>query len=198
LSRRHGRLDRGQGCLCLGHVDFHGVAVGQLVARDLELFLGQRNDLPRGIDLGTDRRLFERRADDVRGQAQVGRLELEALHLGLCIQGLDLATVQTEHVGQVAHGQLRGMEVIDDRLVVGGLGARPGRDHGAVALDARRIAARVPGELLPFELVVRLQRREEIPFLGIDLFLGLAQRGLRRGHARIGSQRLLDQGIQGR
>ena len=45
---------------------------------------------------------------DVEGQ--VGRLELEALGLGLSLQGLNLQQVEPEHVWDVVNGQFGRME----------------------------------------------------------------------------------------
>ena len=134
-------------------------------------------------DLCPHRGLLDGGADDVRDQTQIGRLEFEALILCLSIQRLHLAAIRAEHVGRVAHGQFRGVEVVDDRRIVGRSDRiRAGRDHRAVALDAGGVAAGITGELLALELVGGAESWEEIALLGIHEFLCLGERGARSRH----------------
>ena len=68
--------------------------------------------LTAGGDLSPDRRFLNGGGDYVRSEAQVGCFELETLHLRLCVQRLDLASIRAEDVGNKADGECRRMKII--------------------------------------------------------------------------------------
>jgi hypothetical protein len=91
----------------------------------------------------------------VRGERQVSRLNLEALVVGLCLEGFDRAPVKTPNVQRVGHLHLRCIKSED----VGAGGGDRSQGTG--------------GPLVGW-IEVRLYEREELAFLGVDLFLRCA------------------------
>jgi hypothetical protein len=149
-----------------------------LAFQDVEGLLFQPDHLARGLDLRAQGGVLHRRGDDVRGQGQVGGVQLEALRFGLRGQGLHLAPVGAEDVGRVAHRHLRREQVVD-----GGAGGQSGLQYaGGIAIAGG--------------IETCLHQREVTAALRSRILECLAQRRLRRQHLRIGTQRLFDQLVE--
>ncbi len=114
----------------------------KLAAHHRERFALECDDPFGGGDLRPQARLLDRRGHHVRREGQIGRIELEAALFRLRRERLHLPSVQTENVGHVAHGDLRGIEIEQ---------GRPGRER-------RRQHAHCV--LLPLRIEPRLRRRE--------------------------------------
>jgi hypothetical protein len=69
---------------------------------DLDDFLGCRN-------LAAQRRFLDHCGNDVRGQGQIGRLQLKTLKFGRRHQRFDLTPRAAEHVRRIGHHHLRGV-----------------------------------------------------------------------------------------
>ena len=146
--------------------------VGQLMLQ-LEQPLGRR-------DLAAQRGLLHRRDHHVAAQGQVGGLELEASALDLRLRHFDRAPRAAEHIGQIAHAELGGVQIV--------VGVRL-RKAGRIGDGTERVLGSSAAEV-PLDV-----REEAGPLRRIQL-MRLPQRRLRGADVRIGLQRLLDQMIE--
>eukprot|EP01032_Pedospumella_encystans_P027033 gene27033-30560_t len=87
-----------------------------------QLALQQRHRLLVGLDdalgdreLPAQQRLLDRGRHQVRGQREVGGLELVVLHPRLRLEALELPSLAAEDVGRIADRELRGVEVVERR-----------------------------------------------------------------------------------
>src|SRR5258708_17098871 len=144
-------------------------ADGELLLDQLELELLRFGDLARREDLLAQRRLAERGGRDVRCQRKVGGLELKALEVYARAQRLELAPSAAGHVDGVGHVD-RGVVQIED------------------AAGDRRIAEGRAGNALALRRQARVDARIEHRVLGVQVLLGLTERGLRRGERRMAGE----------
>ena len=92
------------------HVAAVGVARFELLAEDVEHLGVDRDELVGGLDLPAQRGFGDGGDHDVRAQRQIGRLDLKTLVVGLRLQRLNGAAVETPDVERVRHADLRGVE----------------------------------------------------------------------------------------
>ena len=176
-QRRQRRPDLRQGGFLRRHFAAVGVARFELLAEDVEHLGVDGNELVGGVDLAAQRGLGNGGERHVRGERQIGRLDLKALRVGLRRERLDGAAVETPDVEGIRHLDLRGMERED-------VGAR------------RRDWCQRGGGALVGWIEVGLDQRKEFTLLSVHLFSGCAQRRYRRLQRRIVVQRTLDQGVE--
>src|SRR5882672_8114023 len=138
----------------------------ELLLDQPKLELLRSGDLARREDLLAQRCLAERGSRDVPRQRKKCGLELKALEVYARSQGLELAPRAARHVDGVGHVH-RGVVQIED------------------AAGDRRIAERRAGNALALRPQARVDARIEHRVLGVQVLLGLAERGLRRGERRM-------------
>jgi len=168
LQVGQGLLELRQRALGQRHVGAGGIPERELLLQDVQGPGGAGDDGARSLDLLDQRRLLDRRGDHIGGQGQIGGFELEALGFFGGPQRFDLPPVAAENVRGIADGELRRVE-------------------------RERRLARV---LLARGREPRLHPGQVIAALGLDIGVGLAQRGLRRRHRGMGLKGLVDQRVQ--
>ena len=77
----------------------HGIADAVLVAQNIQRLPVDADDFPGGVDLRPRRGLLQRRGYHVGGKRDVGRLQLEALVVGLRLQRFDLRRLRPNTSG---------------------------------------------------------------------------------------------------
>ena len=166
LQRRQGGLRLRQLGFLRQHVGLGDAAEVELLLNETELIGFRLDDLLRGLDLAAQRDLLDRGRHHVRGQRQVGGLELEALILGLRGAAFDQPPLAAEHVGRIGdiHGRL---EEIENARRAG-----PAEGRGR--------------ELLAGGRAVGIDIGQQHAGLGVEILLRLPQRRLRGLQARIG------------
>ena len=70
-----------------------------------------RDELNCGVDLAAQRGFGDGRDGEVRRQRKIGRLDLEALHVGQGFERFDRSPIKPPDVERVRHRQLRGIEI---------------------------------------------------------------------------------------
>ena len=176
LQRRQRRLRRRHFGLLRQHIGSGGAADFELMAHDVELVGLRLDDVERRLDLAAQRGFRNSRRHHVRGERQIGRLELEALIFGKRLRRLDLPPLAAEDIGRIGDVH-RGLEQIED-----------GRRAGLAECRGRELLARGGS--------VGVDRRQQLAGLRVKVFLGLPQRRLRRLQARVGLQRFGDQAVE--
>ena len=146
------------------------------MAHDIELIGFRLDDVSRRFDLAAQRGLLDGRRHHIGGQGQIGRFEFEALIIGERTGRLDLPTLAAEYVGCIRDIHRR-LKQIENR-----------RRAGRSEFGGR--------ELLALGGRVGVYRRQKLAGLGVEVFLGLPQRGLGGLQARIGDERFGDQAVE--
>ena len=101
LQRRQARL-RGRHFGLLGqHIGLCRGTDIELVLHDDKLIALDLDDIEGRRDLAAQRRFLHRRGQHIRGQCEIGRLQFEALIVGLRRRRLDLAALAAKHVRRV-------------------------------------------------------------------------------------------------
>src|SRR6266581_5195 len=159
------------------HVRARNGAELELLLDQLQLALLRIDDIARRTDLLAQRRLAERGGRDVPRQRKVGGLDLETLEVYARLQRLELAPRATRDVDGIGHV---------DRSVVQVEGAD----------GAGRIAEGRAGNTLASPRQARVDARVEHRVLGVQVLLGLAERGLRRGETRMAAERGTHQPVE--
>ena len=113
FERRQGGLGLGECRLLAGDVGAGNRAQALLLAQDVERLALGGDDAPGRLDLGAQRGLLDGRGDDVGGQRQIRRLELEALRLGQRLERFGGPTVGAEQVERVAEGEADREQAVD-------------------------------------------------------------------------------------
>src|SRR5712691_7344258 len=151
------------------HIRARNGADRELLLDQPKLALLRFGDLARREDLLAQRCLAERGGRDVPGQRKKCGLELKALEVYARPQGLELAPRAARHVDGIGHVH-RSVVQIED------------------AAGDRRIAERRAGDALALRPKARVDARIEHRVLGVQVLLGLAERGLRRGERRMAGE----------
>src|SRR3989475_7605534 len=159
------------------HVPTREGAELKLLLDQLRLAVLRIDDVARRADLLAQRRLAECGGRDVPRQRKVGGLELKALEVYARLQRLELAPRATRHVDGIGHVD-RGVVEIED---------------GA---GDRRIAERRAGNALAPRRQAYVDARVEHRVLGVQVLLGLAERGLRGGETRMAAERSAHQPVE--
>ncbi len=138
----------------------------------------QRHEAVGRIDLSPQRCFLDCRDHHVAAQGQIGGFQLKAVCVLVGLRRLIGASGSTEDVRQIAHAQLRRVQV------VGGIGR-----HGRRRVSSNRV-------LGPRPVDPTADAGQQVGPLCQIQFVGLAQSGLGRIHVRVCPQRLLDQLIE--
>src|SRR6266568_5235358 len=152
------------------HIYARNCAERKLLLDQLHLALLRLGDLARRANLLPQRRFAERGGGDIPRQRKICGLELKALEIYARLQGLELAPSAAGEVDGVGHVD-RGVVEIED---VGG---------------NRRISKRRAGDPLTLRRQACVHARIENRVLGVQVLLGLAERGLRRSERRMAGER---------
>src|SRR6266571_4364723 len=152
------------------HIHARNCAERKLLLDQLHLALLRLGDLARRANLLPQRRFAERGGGDVPRQRKISGLELKALEVYARLQRLELAPRSAGEVDGVGHVD-RGVVEIED---VGG---------------NRRISKRRAGDPLTLRRQACVHARIENRVLGVQVLLGLAERGLRRSERRMAGER---------
>ena len=135
---------------CAATVAAVGIARVQLPPQDVEHLGVDRNELIGRVDLAAQRRLGDGGDRHVRGEREVGRLDLKALRVGERLERFDGAAIEAPDVEGVRNQDLRGMEIVD---------------AGARCRDRRQRRRRA----LVGRIEIGLDQREEFSLLGVRL-----------------------------
>jgi hypothetical protein len=81
------------------HIGLRDGAQLEFAAHDIQRFTLQGNHMLRGGDLRSQTGFLDGRRDHIRGQGQVGGIELIAARLGLRGQRLHRPSIRAEHIG---------------------------------------------------------------------------------------------------
>ncbi len=159
------------------HVCARESAERKLLLDQLQLAVLRIDDIARRADLLAQRRLAESGCRDVPSQRKVGGFELKALELYARLQRLELAPRATRHVDGIGHVH-RSVVQIEGRT------------------GDRRIAYRRAGNTLAPRRQAGIDARVEHRVLGVQVLLGLPERGLRCGERRMAAERSTHQPVE--